>query len=192
MLDNLEGKKVILASKSPRRQQLLKGLDIDFEIRLKEVEEIYPSDMPGTEVPEYLAELKFNAFIDELAQNEILITSDTVVLLGDRILEKPQSEEEAKQMIADMSGKTHTVVTGVCVGDLNDRKIFSNQTEVTFAQMSEDEIAYYIEKYKPYDKAGSYGCQEWIGYVAIENMNGSFYAVMGLPVHQVYAALKEF
>lgn len=192
MLHNLKDKNIILASKSPRRQALLKGLDIEFEIRTKEVEEIYPDHLLNEKVPAYLAELKSSAFEGELNDNDVLITSDTVVILDDQILEKPGSREEAIEMIEQLAGKTHTVVTGVCIRSNTKKDTFSNQTKVTFSPMTKEEIEYYIDTCQPYDKAGSYGCQEWLGYVAIEKMEGSFYSVMGLPLHQVYQALKAF
>ena len=192
MLNNLLGKNVILASKSPRRQALLKGLDIEFEIRTKEVEEVYPDDLQNEKVPEFLAELKSAAFEGELNDNDILITSDTVVILGDQILEKPQSREEAIEMITKLAGNTHTVVTGVCIRSNQKKDTFANHTKVTFTAMSTEEIEYYIDKYEPFDKAGSYGCQEWLGYIGIDKLEGSFYSVMGIPLHQVYASLKSF
>lgn len=192
MLNNLDSKNIILASKSPRRQELLKGLDIEFKIQTKEIDEVYPPDLPSNEVPEFLSKLKAEAFEQSLAPNDLLITSDTIVILGDEILEKPKSEEEAKAMIAKMSGKTHTVVTGVALTTKNRQLVFSDHTKVTFCDLSQDEINYYIEKYKPYDKAGSYGVQEWIGYIAIHKLEGSYFTVMGLPLHRLYAELKKF
>lgn len=192
MLKNLESKNIILASKSPRRQELLKGLDINFDIQIREIEEVYPTDMPPQEVPEYLSKLKAAAFKNDLSANDILITSDTIVILGDEILEKPKSEEEAKNMIRKMSGKTHTVVTGVSITTSQKQVAFSDQTQVTFCELSTEEIDYYIEKYQPYDKAGAYGVQEWIGYVAIHKLEGSYFTVMGLPLHRLYEQLKSF
>lgn len=192
MLLNLSDKKIILASKSPRRQELLKGLDIEFETRLKEVDEIYPDDMEPKKVPEYLSQLKAKAFENSLIKDEILITSDTIVILGSEILEKPKSEHEAKQMIQKMSGKTHEVVTGVAISSMEKQIIFSDTTTVTFGELTNEEINYYVSKYQPFDKAGAYGVQEWIGYIAIERLEGSYYNVMGLPVHKLYNALKEF
>lgn len=192
MLDNLNGKKIILASKSPRRQQLLAGLDIEFDIELREVEEIYPDHLPFELVPQYLAQLKSTAFEETVSEDEIIITADTVVLLDGLILEKPKSEEEAKEMIRKLSGNTHTVVTGVCAMSKNKRETFSDHTLVSFAELSEEEIEFYIEKYQPFDKAGSYGAQEWLGYIAIDKMEGSYFNVMGLPVHKLYQALKSF
>ena len=192
MLKNLQSKNIILASKSPRRQELLKGLDIEFEIRTKNVEEIYPDDLDAEKVPEFLAELKADAFKEELNENDILITSDTIVIIGDKILEKPASPEESLEMLMQLSGNTHKVITAVCIQSKNKKDLFSNHTKVTFTSFDEEEAQYYIDNYKPFDKAGSYGCQDWLGYIGIERMVGSFYAVMGLPLHQVYNSLKKF
>lgn len=184
--------KIILASKSPRRQELLKGLDLEFEIRLKEVEEVYPADLVPEKVPEYLSKLKADTFLDDLLDNELLITSDTIVILNNEILEKPKSENEAKSMIQKMSGKKHSVVTGVALITTTKQVIFSDTTEVTFDHLDNAEIEYYVTKYQPFDKAGAYGVQEWIGYVAIKKLVGSYYNVMGLPVHKLYKELKNF
>jgi len=192
MLKNLLGKKIILASNSPRRQELLRGLDITFEIQTKEVDESYSGTMNPVEVPEYLAVKKADAFADQLEEDTILITTDTIVIQGTDILEKPQSAEEAKRMVGQLAGNKHTVVTGVCIQSVNQKIVFRDETGVQFMPLSTAEIDYYIEKYEPYDKAGSYGVQEWIGYVGIEKLEGSYYNVMGLPVHKVYAALKKF
>lgn len=192
MLNNIIDKRIILASKSPRRQELLKGLDIEFEIEVRSIDEIYPEDLAAELVPEFLSKLKASAFEGELSKNDILITSDTIVILGDEILEKPKTEEEAKEMIRKMSGKIHTVVTGVALTSISKQEVFSDHTKVTFTDLSDEEIAYYVSKYKPYDKAGAYGVQEWIGYIAIDKLEGSYYNVMGLPVHKLYRFLKQF
>lgn len=192
MLDNLKGKKIILASKSPRRQELLKGLDIEFEIRTKDVDEDYPPEINIHLVPEFLAELKANAFIDDLKENEIVITADTIVIHKGDILEKPKNRDEAIAMVARLAHSTHSVLTGVSIISQAKKEVFVDQTEVTFCQLSQAEIEYYIDKYKPYDKAGSYGVQEWIGYIAIDKLQGSYFNVMGLPLHLVYQKLKGF
>jgi septum formation protein len=189
---NLKDKRIILASKSPRRHELLKGLDLDFEVQLKEIDESYPSSMAAIEVPSYLAKKKANAFRDQLKESTIIITADTIVICKDEILEKPKSKEEAISMIQKMSGETHTVVTGVSIQSIDKSHTFSDHTEVTFAQLSDEEINYYVDKYRPYDKAGAYGVQEWIGYVGIVRLEGSYFNVMGLPVHKVYEVLKHF
>ena len=192
MLSHLKSKKIILASKSPRRQELLKGLDIQFEIKTKEVDESYPLTMKPEQVPVFLAEKKADAFVDLLEKDTILITSDTIVIQGKNILEKPNSIEEGKAMIRKLSGQVHTVVTGVCIRTLEKSINFSDETRVLFTDLTDDEIDYYMKNYQPFDKAGSYGVQEWIGYVGIEKLDGSYYNVMGLPVHKVYTALKTF
>ena len=191
MLHQLKNKNIILASKSPRRQALLSGLDIDFTIDVRPIDEVYPDDIEAVKVPEYLAKLKAKAFEGEIQDNDVLITSDTIVILGDRILEKPKTEAEAKEMIRAMAGNTHTVVTGVAITLHSEQIVFSDHTQVTFTHLTEEEIDYYIEKYQPYDKAGAYGVQEWIGYVAIDKLEGSYYNVMGLPLHKLYAELKK-
>lgn len=192
MLHNLKDKKIILGSKSPRRQDLLKGLDIEFEIRTKDVEESYPDYLANEDVPLYLAEKKAHAFIDELQPNEIVITSDTIVILNDMILEKPGNRDEAIGMVQSLSDRVHTVVTGVCIESSVKKESFICKTRVEFEDLSPEEIEFYIDKYKPYDKAGSYGVQEWIGYVGIKKLTGSYFNVMGLPVHMLYQKLKKF
>lgn len=192
MLKNLSNKQLILASKSPRRQELLKGLNLTFEIRTKDVEENYPADLKAEDVPIFLAEKKANAFLSELKSNEIIITSDTIVIHQGKILEKPQSKEQAHEMLRTLANSTHTVVTGVCIQSLEQKEVFSDHTEVEFSELSDEEINFYIENYKPFDKAGSYGAQDWIGFVAIKKLTGSYFNVMGLPVHLVYEVLKRF
>jgi len=192
MLDHLTDKRIILASKSPRRQELLKGLDIDFDIQTREVDESYPAQISPKKVPEFLAEKKADAFNDLLTTDTIIITSDTIVIQGDTILEKPGNVEEGKAMIRQLSGKSHTVVTGVCIRSKEKNIHFSDETKVQFMELEEAEIDYYVRKYKPFDKAGSYGVQEWIGYIGIQQLTGSYYTVMGLPLHKVYAHLKTF
>jgi septum formation protein len=192
MLNNLDEYRIILASQSPRRHELLTGLDIEFEVRTKDVDEKYPSDLKPEKVPVYLAEKKADAFHDILDGETLLITADTIVILDGEILEKPLSVNDAKEMIRKLSGNTHTVVTGVCIQTRKKKVLISDTTKVHFNDLSEDEIQYYVHRYQPFDKAGSYGVQEWIGYTAIDRLEGSYYNVMGLPVHKVYAALKEF
>ncbi|MCG8577054.1 MAG: Maf family nucleotide pyrophosphatase [Flavobacteriales bacterium] len=192
MLHNLENKKLILASKSPRRQELLKGLDVSFEIRTKDVEEIYDPRMDKEKVPVFLAELKAEAFQDEMKEDEIILTSDTIVIHDDKILEKPKDREQAIEMVSRLSDSRHTVITGVCIWSKNKKVLFSDHTKVEFESLSAEEIEYYIDRYQPYDKAGSYGVQEWIGYVGIKKLEGSYFNVMGLPLHRVYQELKSF
>lgn len=184
--------KIILASASPRRQQLMRDAGFEFEIRLKETEEIYPETLVSTEVPVYLSRLKAAAFADEIQEGELLITADTVVCLGAKILGKPKNKEHAIEILHQLSGQKHTVVTGVCLTTRHKQQTFSSFTDVYFKELTEDEIVYYIDRYKPFDKAGAYGIQEWIGYIGIKWIDGSFYNVMGLPVQQLYTTLQSF
>ena len=183
---------LILASKSPRRQNLLKELGFDFEIITKEVEEIYPPELKKEKVATYLSELKSDAFKSNLKENDLVITSDTIVCLGDEIIGKPQDREDAIKMLGKLSGNKHEVITGVTLLSTEKRHTFYEVTEVYFKALSREEIEYYIDNYQPFDKAGSYGVQEWIGYIAIEKIEGSYYNVMGLPVKKVYEELIKF
>lgn len=168
----------------------MRDAGFEFEIRLKDVEETYPEGLAAEEVPVYLARLKAGAFREELADGELLVTADTVVCLEGRILGKPADEADAVRMLRELSGKRHTVVTGVCLTTRERQRVFPSRTDVYFKPLSEEEIAYYVEKYRPLDKAGAYGIQEWIGYIGIERIEGSFYNVMGLPVQRLYEVLK--
>jgi septum formation protein len=193
MLTNLKKYHIILASKSPRRQELLRGMGVDFEILTKETPEDYPTDLPLDEVPKYLSLQKSLAFTDEeLPVDYLLITSDTVVICEGEILGKPKDREDAARMLRLLSGKTHHVVTGVTVRTVEKTESFAVRSDVTFAQLDTDEIDYYIENCLPFDKAGAYGIQEWIGYVGISGLEGSFYNVMGLPTRKLYQCLKTF
>lgn len=183
---------IILASKSPRRQQLLKDIGVDFEIRLKEVDEVYPSELKGKEVALFLSELKAKAFRNDLQTNEILLTSDTIVCLGEKILGKPTNKQHAIAMLGELSGKKHEVITAVTLTSVSKQHSFAVSTEVYFKPLTIEEITYYIDNYQPYDKAGSYGIQEWIGYIGIEKIVGSYFNVMGLPVKEVYEELIKF
>jgi septum formation protein len=192
-LDNfLPNKKIILASGSPRRQQYCKELGLDFSIQLKEVEEIYPEHLKHHQITDFLAELKANAFENELAENEILITSDTIVWHENKALGKPKDYEEAFKMIQSMCGKTHEVITSVCLKTKLKSEVFHSITKVTFVNLTKEEIDYYITNYKPFDKAGAYGIQEWIGLVGISKIEGSYPNVVGLPVDKLYEKLKEY
>ena len=192
-MDNfLPNKKIILASGSPRRQQYCKELGLDFSIQLKEVEEIYPDDLTHHEITDFLAELKANAFENELAENEILITSDTIVWHENKALGKPKNYDEAFEMISSMAGKTHEVITSVCIKTSLKSDVFHSITKVTFVSLTKEEIDYYIENFKPYDKAGAYGIQEWIGLIGISKIEGSYPNVVGLPVDKLYTKLKEY
>lgn len=189
----LSNYKVILASQSPRRRELLAGAGIDFVLAENyHVDEVYPSELEPVRVPEFLAGLKSQAFPRPLMPDEILITADTVVICGSTILGKPRDRDNAVSMLEMLSGRTHTVVTGVVLRSAGRQTQFSSSSEVSFRQLSHDEIIHYVDTYKPFDKAGSYGIQEWIGYVAIESINGSFYNVMGLPVQSLYVELDRF
>ena len=193
MLSNLNKYHIILASKSPRRQELLRGMSVDFEVLTRETPENYPADLPLDEVPKYLSLQKSLAFADnELPADYLLITSDTVVICEVEILGKPKDREDAERMLQLLSGKTHHVVTGVTVRSAEKTESFAVRSNVTFAQLDAEEIDYYIEHCKPYDKAGAYGIQEWIGYVGISGLEGSFYNVMGLPTRKLYQCLKLF
>ena len=193
MLSNLKKYHIILASKSPRRQELLRGMGVDFEILTKETDESFSSEMPLDEVPKYLSLQKSLAFTDEeLPADYLLITSDTVVICEGEILGKPKDRGDAERMLRLLSGKTHHVVTGVTVRSVEKTDSFAVRSNVTFAQLDDEEIDYYIEHCKPYDKAGADGIQEWIGYVGISGLEGSFYNVMGLPTRRLYQCLKAF
>lgn len=190
--EKLNGYKIILASGSPRRQQFLKELDIDFEIRLKEVEEIYPEHLQGAQITDFLAQLKAAELTETLSDEEILITSDTIVWLDNKALGKPQDGDDAFNMLTALSGKTHEVITSVCIKNTSKTIVFNETTRVTFNPLSSDEINYYLKTYKPYDKAGAYGIQEWIGLVAIARIEGSYVNVVGMPVDKVYQQLLKF
>jgi septum formation protein len=181
---------LILASGSPRRQQFFKDLDLDFEIRLKEIEEIYPPELKAVEITDYLAQLKANAFEGELNPNEILITSDTIVWHQDKALGKPKNAQDAFDMIKSMSDHTHEVFTSVCFKTNSASTLINDVTKVTFKDLSDEAIWYYIENYKPYDKAGAYGIQEWFGFMAVTKVEGSYTNVMGLPTAKVYEYLS--
>lgn len=180
---------IILASGSPRRQQFFKDLNINFEIRLKEVKEVYPNKLKAEEISDFLADLKSKPFNSELTENDLLITSDTIVWLENEALGKPQNYDEAVLMLRKISGKTHKVITSVSIKSKNFQKIINDTTTVTFKELSDKEIDYYITNYKPFDKAGSYGIQEWIGKIGITKIEGSYFNVMGLPVHKLYKEL---
>lgn len=184
--------RIILASGSPRRQQFLKELDIDFEIQLKDIEEIYPEHLQAEEITNFLAKLKASAFVADLQPNDILITSDTIVWLNNKALGKPKDYEDAFEMITEMLGKTHKVITSVCIKTTEKEVVFYEETLVTFAELTPEEIKYYLNNYQPFDKAGSYGIQEWIGLVAIQKIEGSYANVVGLPTHRLYEELMKF
>ena len=184
---------IILASNSPRRRELLSGLDLDFEVKvLPDIEENYPETLATQDIPVYIATEKAAAYKDLMSEHNLIITADTVVVLGDKVLGKPESLDDAKRMLHALSGHTHQVITGVCLMTRTRQRSFSVTTDVTFKQLTEAEIDYYVEKYRPLDKAGAYGIQEWIGYIGVTGLNGSYFNVMGLPVQRIYNELNDF
>ncbi len=183
-------KKIILASNSPRRKELLAGLGYNFEVKVKKgIDESYPQNLPVTDVAEYISRKKASAYA--VGSDEILITADTVVVLGDTVLGKPKDADDAARMLHALSGNTHQVITGCCIKTAETEKHFSVVTDVTFRELTDEEIDTYISRYKPYDKAGSYGIQEWIGYIGVTSINGSYFNVMGLPVQRIYDTLQS-
>lgn len=189
--EKLKDYKIILASGSPRRQQFFKELDLDFEIRVKEVEEIYPDTLQGVEITNYLAKLKSATFDNDIQPNEIIVTSDTIVWLDNKALGKPKDKQDAFLMLQSMAGKTHEVITSVCFKTVNKIDILNCVTRVTFNPISDAEILFYIDNYQPFDKAGAYGIQEWIGLMAINKIEGSYTNVVGLPTDLVYRYLSN-
>jgi len=186
------GLDIILASKSPRRQELLRDLGLKFTVQSMEIPEVFPEGLGMTEIPVYLAELKAEAFRPQLKVNQLIITADTIVWLDGRVLNKPTDYADGFRMLRDLSGKKHQVITGVCLLT-NEKKVsFFASTDVWFKELTDEEIQYYLENYEPYDKAGAYGIQEWIGYIGIHRIEGSFFNVMGLPVQSLYEHLKTF
>ncbi|WP_036877440.1 Maf-like protein [Xylanibacter oryzae] len=193
MLENLNGYHIVLASNSPRRKELLKGLDIDFEVRIIHgIDESYPETLHASEIPLYIAEVKANKYLPQISEKELLITADTVVVLGEKVFGKPVDYTDACNMLSSLSGKTHKVITGVCLITKKMQRKFSVSTDVTFSSLTRDEIEYYVKTYSPMDKAGAYGIQEWIGHVAVSSLEGSYFNVMGLPVQRIYKELKTF
>lgn len=185
--------KLILASNSPRRRELLSGLNLDYEvIVIPDIDESYPDNLEKRQVPQYIAKKKACYYREYLKDNTLIITADTVVILDNKIFGKPTNESCAKQMLRELSGRTHQVVTGVCLTTTDKEHSFSVTSEVRFSTLTESEIEYYVSRYKPMDKAGAYGIQEWIGYVAVEFISGSYYNVMGLPIQRLYRELKNF
>ena len=192
MMDDVRWK-IILASNSPRRKELLAGLDLQFEVRvLQDIDESYPHDLPTLKIAEFISKKKADAYVETMADDELVITADTVVILGDEVMGKPHDEADAKRMLGELSGRTHQVATGVTLSTKERQMSFSVVTDVTFKQLSADEIDYYVRTYHPMDKAGAYGIQEWIGYIGVTALKGSYFNVMGLPVQRIYEALKTF
>ena len=188
--EKLKNKNIILASGSPRRQELFKELGLNFSIKVKAVEEIYPSTLKAAEITNYLAELKAAAFT-ELAENDIVITSDTIVWMSNKAIEKPKDKQHAIEMLHELSGRDHKVITSICIKTLASQKVFHDETIVYFKPLSLEEITFYVENYKPFDKAGAYGIQEWIGFIGVTKIEGSYFNVMGLPVHKLYEELMK-
>ena len=192
IIEKLNDFKIILASRSPRRQQLLRELGLKFEVVIKEYEEIYPEGLSGDEIARYVAHEKATSFKNEISDNVIVIAADTIVWCNNKVLGKPIDNEDAKSILKEISGNTHEVITGVSILSSSKELTFSDSTKVTFESLSEEEISYYVEKYKPYDKAGAYGIQEWIGIIACSHIDGSYFNVVGLPVQRLYSELQKF
>ena len=191
MLKNLDKYQVILASNSPRRRELLSGLDIDYTVRvMDDIDESYPDNLLCADIPCYISRKKAEAYKQQMCQDELIITADTVVCVDDTILGKPKDADDAAAMLRLLSGKTHQVITGVTLLTSEQEKTFSVVSDVTFDDLSDEEIEYYVTKYRPFDKAGAYGIQEWIGYVGVTSLKGSYFNVMGLPVQRLYNELK--
>ncbi len=190
MLSHLSRYNIILASQSPRRKELMQGLNIPFDIQVIDVEESYPQTLTGEEIPKYLAEKKANAYA--ISPDTMLITADTIVWQNGQVFGKPANQEEAKSMLKSLSGNTHDVITGVCIKTREKTKVFSVVSKVSFALLEEEEIDFYIDTYKPFDKAGAYGVQEWIGYIGVKHIEGSYFNIMGLPVQRLYTELKNW
>ena len=192
MLDNLKKYKVVLASNSPRRKELLSGLGIDYEVKtLPDIDESFPEGLTEVETATYIARAKADVYRNIMQPDELIITADTIVWLDGEVMGKPLDGEDARRMLRALSGKTHQVITGVCLTIIDSQKAFVTVTDVTFCHLSEEEIDYYVECYRPMDKAGSYGIQEWIGFVGVESISGSYFNVMGLPIQRLYTELKK-
>lgn len=193
MLDNLKGYRLLLASNSPRRNELLGGLGVNYQVKvLKDGDESYPPTLQGADVALHIAMQKAEAFRHQMGPDDLVITADTIVCQGSMVYGKPVDRSDALQMLRSLSGKSHFVYTGVCLTSSQHQVSFLSETEVFFCELSDAEIEHYVDFYKPYDKAGAYGVQEWIGYVGVERIEGSYFNVMGLPVHQLYTELKRF
>ena len=192
MLENLNKYRIVLASNSPRRKELLSGLGIKYEVKtLPDIDESYPEGLDGMEIPAFIARSKADAYRSVMQADELIITADTIVWLDGKVMGKPRDAEEAREMLRALSGQTHQVITGVCLTTPVYQKAFATMTDVTFATLSEEEIAYYVDCYSPMDKAGSYGIQEWIGFIGVESISGSYFNVMGLPIQRLYTELKK-
>ena len=185
--------KVVLASNSPRRKELLAGIDVDFEVRvIQDIDESYPADIPTKDIAEYISRKKAAVYQTRMADDELIITADTIVVLDSEVMGKPHDEADASRMLHELSGRTHQVITGVTLTTTTRQQSFSVETDVTFKTLSDEEINYYVQHYKPFDKAGAYGIQEWIGHIGVTGLQGSYFNVMGLPVQRIYEALRQF
>lgn len=192
ILPNLKQYKIVLCSNSPRRKELLKGLGLNFQTRIIDgIDESYEKSLPGEDIAKMISEKKAESYKATMSSDELIITADTIVYVDGEVLGKPQNKIDAARMLKMISGKCHDVITGVCLLTSNKRISFSVKTKVSFAQITDDEISFYIENYKPYDKAGAYGIQEWIGYIGVDSIQGSYFNVMGLPVQRLYSELKN-
>lgn len=193
MLENIEKYHIILASNSPRRRELLAGLGVPFEVKvLPDIEENYPADLPVAEIAEYIAREKADAYRQLIGKHDLVITADTIVVVGNEVMGKPHDADDACRMLRKLSNRTHQVITGVCLTTADKQRQFSVKTDVTFKSLSEEEIAHYVNHYQPFDKAGAYGIQEWIGYIGVTSLQGSYFNVMGLPVQRIYTEMMEF
>ncbi len=190
--DKLNKINIILASGSPRRQQFFKEMDLHYTIRLKEIEEIYPEHLQAEEITNFLAELKANAFENELKENDVLVTSDTIVWLNGKALGKPKDYDDAFKMLQQLANQTHEVITSVCLKSIDKTDVFHSVTKVTFANLSDEAIRYYLDNYQPFDKAGSYGIQDWIGLIGISKIEGSYTNVVGLPTEMLFQKLMNY
>lgn len=192
ILPNLKQYKIVLCSNSPRRKELLKGLGLNFQTRIIDgIDESYDKSLPGEDIAKMISEKKAESYKATMSSDELIITADTIVYVDGEVLGKPQDRNDAVRMLKMISGKCHDVITGVCLLTSNKRISFSVKTKVSFAQITDDEISFYIENYKPYDKAGAYGIQEWIGYIGVDSIQGSYFNVMGLPIQRLYSELKN-
>lgn len=192
MFDNLKKYNIVLASNSPRRKELMSGLGVDYVVKtLPDVDESYPDTLQGTEIPAYISREKADVYKSLIQPDELLITADTIVWLNGEVLGKPKGREGAIDMLRKLSGTSHQVITGVCLTTSDWQKSFTAVTDVTFATLTEEEIIYYVDKYTPMDKAGAYGVQEWIGFIGVESISGSYFNVMGLPIQRLYQELKR-
>ena len=184
---------IILASNSPRRKELLAGIDVNFDVRvIRDIDESYPASLPTKEIAEYISRKKATVYRQQMASDELIITADTIVVLDSEVMGKPHDEADASRMLHELSGRTHQVITGVTLTTTDRQQSFSVETDVTFKSLTDEEINYYIQHYKPYDKAGAYGIQEWIGHIGVTALKGSYFNVMGLPVQRIYEALRQF